>query len=136
MIARHGDGDSNGLVLLGGLVHSREANSQISSFAFAGMVDQGVLKSRPKDSLGLLFAYAKISPRAIDTQAIQRSLGDPLLFDAHGVQSHEELIEARYDMVFGEHLHIMPDLQYVVRPGATRAQRNGLLGGVRLTAKF
>jgi porin len=136
MIALHGDGEQNGLILLGGLVHSREINSQISSFAFAGIVDQGLIKSRPKDSAGLLFAYAKISPSAIDTQAIQRRLGDPLLFDAHGVQSAEELIEARYDVAVGTHLHVMPDLQYVIRPGATRAQRNGLLGGVRLMAKF
>ena len=74
--------------------------------------------------------------RRTTTQEARRRLGDPLLFDAHGVQSAEELIEARYDVAVGTHLHVMPDLQYVIRPGATRAQRNGLLGGVRLMAKF
>lgn len=136
MIERHGDGDQNGLILMGGLVHSRSVNSQISGFAFAALADQGVIKSRPKDTVGFLFAHAKISPSAIDTQILQQGLGEPLLYGAHGVQSHEELIEARYDMVIGKHFHVMPDIQYVIRPGATKAQRNGLLGGLRLTAKF
>lgn len=133
MIERHGDGDQNGLILMAGAVHSREVNSQISGFAFVGAADQGIIRGRPKDTAGLLFAYAKISDSAVRTQEIQQSLGLPLLYDAKGVQSHEALIEARYDIVVGKHFHVMPDLQYVIRPGATRSQRNGLLGGLRVT---
>ena len=136
MIDRHGDGDQNGLILMAGAVHSKPINSQISGFAFVGAADQGLIPGRPKDTAGLLLAYAKISPSAVQTQEIQQSLGLPLLYEAKGVQSHEALIEARYDLVFGKHWHVMPDFQYVIRPGATRAQHNGLLGGIRLTAKF
>lgn len=136
MVVRHGGGDQNGLVLMAGAVHSRPINSQISGFVFAGFADQGVIDGRPEDTVGLLFAYAKMSDSAIRTQQLQQARGLPLLYDAKGVQSHEALIEARYDMVFGKHWHVMPDLQYVIRPGATSAQRNGLLGGFRLTAKF
>ena len=136
MVDRHGEGDQNGLVLMAGAVHSRPINSQISGFVFAGLADQGLVRGRPKDTIGLLFAYAKISDSAIQTQRLQQASGLPLLYGAKGVQSHEALIEARYDLVFGKHWHVMPDLQYVIRPGATSAQRNGLLGGLRLTAKF
>lgn len=121
---------------MGGYVHSRPANSEISSFGFVGLADQGLLASRPKDTAGLLFAYAKVSSPAVRTERIEESLGEPLLFDANGVQSHEALIEARYDVVLNKQVDVMPDVQYVIRPGATRYQRNALLAGARLTIKL
>lgn len=136
MLARHGDGDKNGLILLGGLVHSEPDNSQISNYAFIGLRDQGIIPSRPKDAFGLLFAYAKISDSAIRSERLQQNLGEHLLYGAHGVQSNEAILEAHYKIAIGSHFSVMPDLQYVIHPGATKAQRNGLLGGMRLKADF
>lgn len=136
MLVRHGEGDRNGLVAMAGFVHSDPRDSQIASFAFAGLLDQGILPGRGGDTAGLVLSYAAISDSLAATQRLQQGLGLPLAGKAAGVQSHEFIVEADYDVKLGKHFHVMPDVQYVVRPGATNAYRNALLVGGRLTAQF
>lgn len=118
MLVRNGDGAMNGLVVFTGFVHSSPATSQFETFAFGGVVDQGVIPGRPDDSIGASLAYAKIGNPLIQTEALQSMLGLPLAMQAVGVQSNELLFEGRYDLKVENGLHVMPDIQYIVRPGA------------------
>ena len=135
MIARHGEGDTNGLILIAGFVHSDPRDSQLANSAFAGLVDQGLIAGRPDDTAGLVVAYADVSDSLIATQRLQQALGLPLS-KADAVQSHEMVIEADYEATIDKHFKLMPDVQYVIRPGAANTHRNALVVGARLTAQF
>ena len=134
MLIRNGDGPENGLVLMGGYIWSDQDTSQFSRFAFAGLSDQGIIKSRPDDSFGVVVAWQKISPELSATQAIEASLGLPLSGKAVGVQSAETVIETRYDIAVTKGLRVMPDLQYVIHPGAARTFSNALILGLQVKA--
>jgi porin len=134
MLMRNGDGAENGLVLMGGYVWSTESTSRLSRFAFAGLNDQGIIPSRPDDSFGLLVGWQKVSNALSATQEIEASRGLPLSGDATGVQSDEAVIEARYEIAVSKGLGVMPDVQYVIRPGATRTYKNALVLGLQIKA--
>jgi porin len=136
MIARHGEGGENGLILLGGYVHSAPSTSQLSAFAFAGLVDQGLLPGRPHDSAGLIVASARISPPLQATEQLEATLGLPLEAGAPGVQSRETILEARYSIAAAPGVELMPDVQYLIHPSASRRYRNALALGLRLSANF
>jgi porin len=119
---------------MGGYTWSDEDTSQFSRFAFAGITDQGIIRFRPDDSFGVVIAWQKISPVLSATQSIEASLGVPLSKDALGVQSDETVVETRYDIAITEGLHLMPDLQYVIHPGAARTLPNALVAGFQLKA--
>jgi porin len=134
MLSRHGEGPGNGLVIMGGYVWSDEATSQFSRFSFLGLSDKGIISDRPDDSLGLLIARETISNELIATQEIEASNGIPLSKMAVGVQSDETVIETRYDISVEQGLSIMPDLQYVIHPGAARTYPDALVIGLQLKA--
>jgi porin len=136
MLQRNGDGPANGLVLMGGYVWSDESTSQFSRFAFAGLTDQGIFPSRPDDALGVVVAWQGISKDLSETQAIEALQGVPLSKDAAGVQSDETVIEARYDIAVAKGLRVMPDLQYVIHPGAAHTFSNALVLGVQVKAEL
>jgi len=136
MIARHGDGGENGLILMGGYVHSAPSTSQLSSFAFAGLVDQGPIPGRPDDSAGLVIAYAGVSDPLRATERLQSARGLPLEGGAPGVQSHETILEARYAIAAAPGVEVMPDVQYLIHPSAAHRYPNALALGLRLSANF
>ena len=78
MIARHGKGDTNGVVLMAGFVHSDPRDSQLANSAFAGLVDQGLIAGRPDDTAGLVVAYSDVSDSLVATQRLQQPAGLPL----------------------------------------------------------
>jgi len=136
MVARHGEGGTNGLILLGGYVHSAPESSQLSEFAFAGLVDQGAISARPHDTIGIMLSYVKASDRVGFTQTLQEQRGLPLTPPAPGPQSHELVVEARYGAALAPGLTLMPDVQYIVRPSASSRIDNALAVGLRASVNF
>jgi len=134
MLIRNGNGPENGLVLMGGFTWSDEDTSQISRFAFAGITDQGIIPSRPDYSFGIVVAWQKVSPALASTQRIEAASGLPLAKEAVGVQSDETIIEARYNIAVLQGLGFMPDLQYVIHPGAAHTYPNTWVLGFQLKA--
>lgn len=134
MLVRNGSGPMNGVIAFAGMVHSSPQTSQFEWFTFGGIVDQGVFDARPDDSIGASIAYAKIGNPLIQTEALQSQHGLPLAMDAVGVQSNEILMEARYSFKITDGLHIMPDLQYVVRPGAATRYQNATILALHIAA--
>ena len=70
---RQGPGDTDGIILLGGFVHNDPNNSAYAEQYFAGALDQGFWRARPKDTMGLLFSYNTVSGRLGKVQARKRS---------------------------------------------------------------
>jgi len=136
MIARHGSGGTDGLILMGGYVHSAPQTSQLTDFAFGGLVDQGAISARPDDTIGIILSYVKVSDRVHLTQQLQEERGLPLTPDAPGPQGHELVVEARYGAALAPGLKLMPDVQYIIHPSASDRNRDALAMGLRASVNF
>src|SRR4051794_38646140 len=91
MIFRNGPGDDDGLILLAGYVHDDPATFLRSDEVFGGFVDRGFWPARPKDTLGVMFSYQKLSNRLTNAQQFDQFFGLPLVNSATGVQTGEGL---------------------------------------------
>jgi porin len=60
----------------------------------------------------------------------------PLAKDAVSAQSDETIIEARYNISIDKGLSVMPDLQYVIHPGAGRTYDNALVLALQIKTDF
>ena len=93
----------------------------VKFYSEAGLAWKGLIPSRPKDSAGVAFSYARTSARATGA-------GAP--------SSYEAVLEASYQVVLKDWFTIQPDVQYIINPGADSSVRNALILGVRATFAF
>jgi porin len=136
MIWRHGKGDTNGVILLAGLVANNPRNTAYADQYFAGVIDGGFWKERPGDTISLLYTYVKVSGHLGDVEAVEDTLGLPLSNSATGVQTHEEVLEANYKIHVSRGLSLQPDFQYVFQPNAQSNIKDAAVFGMRASAEF
>lgn len=127
---------NGGLTVLGGYVYNTPENSVFEHFAFVGMLDKGLIPGRPNDRAGLSFTYGRVGTSLTDVQQLQSSMGFALSNGAPGVQTDEMVLEANYNIAAYPGLHVMPDLQYVIRPDGTNTYPDALVLGLQVNAKF
>lgn len=136
MIHRNGPGLYNGLVLLGGYAHTTPEVSQFQDYLFGGLVDRGVLPGRPDDKLGFLVTYAHVSSALTAAQQVESNFGLPFSGGATGIQTNETVFELNYNIAAAKGISIQPDIQYLVRPGATSTYPNSLILGLKTNVTF
>ena len=101
------------------------------SFSFdAGLTYQGLVPSRPDDTVGLGIAYGRISPQAA---AYDRDLV-AATGTAMPIRDYETAIELTYRMQVVPNWTIQPDLQYVWNPGG--GIPNPLVPGAQIKNEF
>jgi porin len=98
--------------------------STVTFYGDAGFHFRGVIASRPSDTLGLGFSYARLSSDLRDES------GHPLR--AH----HEAICELTYNAALSSHVSIQPDLQVIINPGATQPAATAVVSGLRLNIGF
>ena len=125
-----------GVTLLGGFDYNTTDVSVFKYFAFLGVLDKAPFPSRPDDRAGFQVAYGRVSPELTDVQQLQTSLGLPLSNGAPGVETSEWVLEANYDIKLYRGLHVMPDLQYIIRPSGAETYPNALVAGFQIKADF
>jgi porin len=108
-------------------------NRNFLDYTFAcGVTYKGLLPGRDEDQFGVGFAHYHVSDAV--TGAIRRSnRGDSL---DEPVPVYECLFEANYCCRVTPWLSVQPQLQYVIRPGATGAISNAFVIGVVTTIEF
>ena len=136
MLLRHGQGDTSGLIALAGFVQNDPNNSAYAEQYYAGLIDQGFWKTRPKDSIGLLVNHNTVSGRLGHIQGIEQQLGLPYGNGATGRQTHETVLEATYNIHVSDGLEFQPDLQYILRPNAQANIRDALVLGAKTHIRF
>jgi porin len=114
----------------------------ISFYFDAGLVVKGPFVSRPDDSFGVGFAYAKISDRA---RALDR---DTVRFGTPGypIRDYEAVLEMSYKAQIVPGWTIQPDFQYIFHPGGriplpndptqTRPIKDAVVVGLRSTVQY
>lgn len=118
MLVRNGPGDNDGLIALGGFIHNDPNNSVYAEQYVAAVLDRGFWKARPQDTIGLLVSYNTVSGRLGNVQRVEGDFGLPFTNKATGVQSHEMILEANYDVHVSRGVNFQPEFQYVFRPNA------------------
>jgi porin len=113
-----GPGSDQGLTLWGEVaVAPRSSVSPLPLFVGGGVSYQGLIPGRGPDiaSLGVI--------------------GGALSHDLPGTTA-ETVVEMNYQLILPGGLSIMPDLQYIIRPGGVRAVGNALVLGAQVTISF
>jgi len=136
MVWRHGKGDTNGVILLGGVVANNPSNTAYAEQYFGGLIDGGFWKARPEDTISLLYTYVKVSSHLGDVEAVEQTLGLPFSNGASGIQTHEQVLEANYKVRVSQGLSVQPDFQYVFQPNAQANIKDVAVFGMRATAEF
>jgi porin len=111
---------NQGLTVLAGYVYNTPDVSLFEHLAFVGFVGNGLISCRPDDRAGFEFAYGRVSPSLTQVQQEQEALGLPLSNSAPGVETHEIILEANYN----------------IRPSGASTYPNAWLAGFRVTAQF
>lgn len=93
----------------------------------AGVSYQGLLPGRDKDTLGIGFTLASISPDA----SASACMVEPRIH-----LDHEIVGEATYSAAIGEHWHLTPDVQWIRHPGGSGARVDALVLGLRTEVDF
>jgi porin len=136
MLVRQGSGDQDGIIALAGFARN---NPDVSAFAeqyFAGVVDRGFWRARPQDAVGLLFNYNTMSGTLGAVQAEQAELGLPFSNGATGVQTHEMVLEANYNIHVYRGVDFRPEFEYIFRPNAQTNIRNAAVFGFKAHIEF
>jgi porin len=133
MIWREGGPDSNrGLTIFAGFTYADPSTALIQYFWEAGLVKQGTFAGRDDDSIGFAVSQALVSNSLVDAQN-QANVGNP---GASDVQSYEMDIELNYRAQVAPWFTLMPNLQFVVRPGGLTSTPNAFVLGLQAAATF
>ncbi|PTX96286.1 hypothetical protein DB345_10905 [Spartobacteria bacterium LR76] len=91
-----------------------------------GLAYKGLIPTRDNDQLGVAFAYGDYSDVKAD---VNESRGQP-------IQSYEGVLEFSYRIQINQWAYVQPDLQYIIRPGATGNIANATVLGFQLGVNF
>lgn len=142
MLVRQGPGLTDGLILFGGWVHGSDDVSPLTQQVFVGLTGSGTPWGRKGDTVGLSWHMIEMSGAYTKAQEAAALGGSafPLTLDgfgpAYGPQNTEQVIEANYTVAIVDGVTIMPDVQYVIRPGASTATPNAAVLGFRTNVTF
>jgi porin len=127
MLHRESPGSPRGLSAFGALVFSltNKANPMTNYFN-AGLIYEGLFPGRPRDRTGF----------AVTTGWFGREYNDGLSASGQRRKSYEAVIELNHKFLVGMGISIQPDVQYIVRPGATDAISDALAVGAKVSIDF
>ncbi|GBQ86045.1 carbohydrate-selective porin B [Gluconacetobacter johannae DSM 13595] len=123
-----------GITFLGGFYYNDEKISMRSQQYQAGFLGRGFWAARPKDGIGINFAYIRESALAAKTQELQLLQGvlpGNLLNGAYGPQSYGMNLEVDYQIHVYRGMTFAPDFQYYFHPGGQRALRDTAMLGFK-----
>ncbi len=108
------------------------ATATYNYFVAAGAVRQGTFPHRDADFISVLFAHGSINPRLTRYQKDRTAVAPGSL----GIQTYEEITEIDYNIQITPWFSVRPNLQYVIRPGATGTIPNAVAIGLHTGLTF
>jgi len=136
MLVRQGPGDQDGIIALAAFAHNNPVVSTYSEQYSVGLIDRDFWRARPQDVIGLLFNYNTMSGPLGKVQAEEEEFGIPFSNGATGIQTHEMILEANYNIHVYRGLDFRPEFEYVFRPNAQSNIRNAAVFGFKAHVEF
>ncbi len=115
-----------GLYLFSLFNFAPQFNNPVPFYFQTGLVYKGLIPTRDADQLGIAFGYGAYS---YNKQEVDESRGRP-------IQTYEGVIEFSYRIQVNKWAYVQPDLQYIIRPGATGLTQNATVLGFQLGVTF
>jgi porin len=115
-----------GLGWFGRLAFEPRDHDFIGFYFDTGLTYKGLIPTRDGDTLGIAFAYAKLSS----------GVPPPAGNESAGGLGAEMALEATYLMQITKWLSIQPDLQVIINPGGDKGLSNAFVLGGRLSITF
>lgn len=115
MLVRNGSGPLQGLYALAGATKSQGENSPYDWQVYAGIVDRGLIKARPKDTFGVEWSETFASRDLVASQWIRYRKNLSLPGNATYPQSHLMTFELTYNFHAFRGVSIQPDYQHIWR---------------------
>ncbi len=137
MVIRNGPGATDGLIALGGYVHTNPNVSNYTNQAFFGLLYRDFWKARPLDTIGFLFNYANISGALGKEQGLDLAFGLPTLgSSSNAIQHNQEIIELNYDIHVYRGVNFQPEFQYYFRPNGVNNIPDAAIFGFKSHISF
>jgi porin len=136
MLWRNGPGPDQGVIVLASYAHSSSNTSVIANTAFAMLIDEGFIPSRPNDIASISFGWFGISNQLRQLQQIDIETGLPVAHGSVGPQTNEYVLEANYTYPVYRGVTVEPGIQYFVNPNADRQVKNAVVFVGRLHINF
>ena len=134
--------EDQGLGIWGLAMVSPQDRNLIDVFVEVGVTMKGLLESRPKDTLGLAFAYMRTSKAARAYYEDGFAAGTGL----RPIQGFELVGELTYQAILSDKVTLQPSVQYVRNPGAANPisanrfsqeyQKPAFVAGLRATISY
>jgi len=106
--------------------YAPQFNNAMPFYFHTGLVYKGLIPTRDDDQLGVAFAYGNYS---YDKQIADENAGK-------AIQDYEGVLEFSYRIQVNKWAYVQPDLQYIIRPGATGNIANSTVLGFQLGVTF
>jgi porin len=127
MVYQESPGSDEGLVLWASFVYQPHDDVQTLPYQVSGgAIYKGLVPSRPEDHVIFGAIHGWFSDDY--AQSVERAGG--------GSPSSESILELGYRIQLTRFAYVMPEFQYVIRPGGTGDLDDALVWGLRLGATF
>ena len=142
MLLREGKTDTDGVIAFAGYVHATDKVSPLTRQVFVGLTASGAPWGRAEDDVGLDYHWIEMSGDFTRAQEIAEATGTPLPLTlagfgpSYGPQNTEQVVELNYNVTLAPGLTVMPDFQYLIRPGATSRIPDAAVLGFRSNVNF
>ncbi|MFK4873506.1 carbohydrate porin [Novosphingobium sp. ZW T3_23] len=127
----HEGGDRNVKIFFNATL-ADAATSIVDRSLAAGMVWTGPFAARARDQVGIAISANHLNRRLADYRRERLSLG----FAAGLPGTSENALELFYGAQVSRFLQIRPDVQWLHRPGGTKANRDAIIVGARTAVSF
>jgi len=133
MVYRHGGPESRrGLIPFVSLLFAPDTSiNTMPFFVNGGLVYRGPFASRPHDRAAFGVVFGEFSNELARSQRASRRAGN-----AVGIQTYELVLEWTYRFQVTGWLRMQPNLQYIIKPGATGLIPNALVVGFQMSVNF
>jgi porin len=136
MLVRQGPGDQDGVIVLAAFARNDPTVSTYAEQYSVGLVDRDFWRARPEDVIGLLFNYNSMSGLLGKVQAQEAEFGIPFSNGATGIQTHEMVFEANYNIHVYRGVDFRPEFEYVLRPNAQSNIHDAAVFGFKAHVQF
>ncbi len=129
----HYKDSKRGITALWGFLYNDKRIALREWEAYGGIIDRGLIRSRPFDTLGIAFTYEKIAPgvQATETMMLDNAQYNRLPNHATGVQRHAAVLEVNYAIHVWRGVIFQPLLEYFFRPNGQGNLRDAALLGFK-----
>ncbi|GBQ08313.1 carbohydrate porin [Saccharibacter floricola] len=130
-IMNHYHNNKRGITVLGGFLYNDRQTALREWEAYGAVIDRGIFRSRPYDTLGISFTYEKMPIGVQKTGELLIAQNRPLPNHATGVQRHTSVFEVNYAIHVMRGVIFQPLMEYYFRPNGQGNLRDAALLGFK-----